>query len=268
MERTLLLVDDEENILTAMTRLLRRDGYRLLTANSAQTALSLLKENEVGVIVSDQRMPQVTGVEFLSQVKDLYPDTVRMVLSGYSDISTIFDAVNRGAIYKFLTKPWDDELLRDNIREAFARHELRNENKRLAEELRKANAELSDINRELELRVEQRTRLAVQSLGSLRVAQEVLEHLPLAVIGVDTEGVVVVANGSARTLTDLILGEPARDQLPSEVLAWLETGDATAGEQGTIQLNGRCWNIWRHGMGRTSSSQGQVVVLAPQPEGR
>ena len=118
-ERTLLLLDDEENILRALTRLLRRDGYKILTATNAREAFELLGRHEVHVVISDQRMPDISGTEFLSQVRALYPDTVRLVLSGYTDLRTVTEAINRGAIYKFLTKPWDDEELRREIREAF-----------------------------------------------------------------------------------------------------------------------------------------------------
>jgi diguanylate cyclase (GGDEF)-like protein/PAS domain S-box-containing protein len=118
-ERTLLLLDDEENILRALTRLLRRDGYKILSATSAREAFELLGRHEVHVVISDQRMPDISGTEFLSQVRTLYPDTVRLVLSGYTDLRTVTEAINRGAIYKFLTKPWDDEELRREIREAF-----------------------------------------------------------------------------------------------------------------------------------------------------
>jgi diguanylate cyclase (GGDEF)-like protein/PAS domain S-box-containing protein len=117
--RTLLLVDDEPNILTALTRVLRRDGYRILTAPSAAAGLELLALNEVQVIVSDQRMPEMSGTEFLGRVKEMYPNTIRIVLSGYTELRSITDAINHGAIYKFLTKPWEDDLLRENIRQAF-----------------------------------------------------------------------------------------------------------------------------------------------------
>ncbi len=120
--RTLLLLDDEENILRALTRLLRRDGYQILTASSAAEAFDLLGRHVVQVVVSDQRMPDISGTDFLSQVRTLYPDTVRLVLSGYTDLRAVTDAINRGSIYKFLTKPWDDEDLRREIREAFRTH--------------------------------------------------------------------------------------------------------------------------------------------------
>ena len=115
----LLIVDDEENILHALKRTLRRDGYEILTTTNAGEAFELLAKNDVQVIVSDQRMPDCSGTDFLSQVKEMYPATVRMVLSGYTDLAAVTDAINRGAIYKFLTKPWNDTQLREHIREAF-----------------------------------------------------------------------------------------------------------------------------------------------------
>ncbi|MBS4099543.1 MAG: EAL domain-containing protein [Sulfuricella sp.] len=122
-ERVLLLVDDEANVISALKRVLRRDGYHILTAGSGEEGLELLAKHSVGVIVSDQRMPSMTGIEFLSKVKVMYPDIVRMVLSGYTEVNTMTEAINRGAIYKFLTKPWEDEPLRATIKEAFLRYE-------------------------------------------------------------------------------------------------------------------------------------------------
>ncbi len=122
--QTLLLLDDEENILRALARVLRRDGYQILSASHAQDAFALLAKHEVQVILSDQRMPEMNGTEFFSQVKDLYPDTIRIVLSGYTDLKSVTDAINQGAIYKFLTKPWDDAHLRATIAQAFQHHSL------------------------------------------------------------------------------------------------------------------------------------------------
>ncbi|MFD0739017.1 EAL domain-containing protein [Lysobacter koreensis] len=124
-ERTLLLLDDEENVLRSLVRLFRRDGYHVLTASSVHEAFDLLASNAVQVIVSDQRMPDMSGTAFLGRVRDLYPETVRMVLSGYTDLATITEAINRGAIYRFLTKPWNDDELRDHIQAAFRAHERR-----------------------------------------------------------------------------------------------------------------------------------------------
>jgi len=118
-DRTLLLLDDEQNVLRSLVRLFRRDGYRILAAGNVRDAFGLLATNEVQVILSDQRMSEMDGTEFLGRVKMLYPDTIRLVLSGYTDLATVTDAINRGAIYRFLTKPWDDNKLREHIRQAF-----------------------------------------------------------------------------------------------------------------------------------------------------
>jgi len=117
--QTILLLDDEENILRALARLLRRDGYKILMATRAQDAFELLATHDIQVILSDQRMPEMSGTEFFSRVKDLHPETIRIVLSGYTDLKSVTDAINQGAIYRFLTKPWDDEQLRQSINQAF-----------------------------------------------------------------------------------------------------------------------------------------------------
>ncbi|MEJ2685754.1 MAG: EAL domain-containing protein [Gammaproteobacteria bacterium] len=120
---TLLVVDDEKNIRRAISRSLHAEGWRILSAGSAAEAFEVLATNEVGVVLSDQRMPGMTGTEFLARVRDLYPAIVRMVLSGYTDVKTVTEAVNRGQIYKFLTKPWDDDELRREVNAAFERYE-------------------------------------------------------------------------------------------------------------------------------------------------
>ncbi|MBS4097989.1 MAG: EAL domain-containing protein [Sulfuricella sp.] len=124
----LLLVDDEENILNALASSLRRQGYRILKASSAKEAFALLARNTVGVIVSDQRMPEMSGVDFLRRAKQLHPDAVRVVLTGYTDLKTVIEAINEGAVYKFLAKPWENEPLRALIAEAFLCYEMKQEN--------------------------------------------------------------------------------------------------------------------------------------------
>jgi len=121
--RTLLMVDDEPNVLSSLKRLFRRDGYRILTTCSAREGLDILASNAVQVVISDQRMPEMSGTEFLSRVKQLHPKCIRLVLSGYTDLNTITQAINEGAIYKFLTKPWNDDDIRETVRLAFRAHE-------------------------------------------------------------------------------------------------------------------------------------------------
>jgi|GEM_PF-1700877 len=123
-DRTLLLVDDEAALLNALKRELHGPDYNLLTAASGEEALKILAESEVQVILSDYRMPGMTGVEFLSQARRRYPDAVRMVLSGYADIEAIIDAINHGQIYKFINKPWDSRRLQEVVRDAFEHYDL------------------------------------------------------------------------------------------------------------------------------------------------
>ena len=124
-QRTLLFIDDEANMVAAIRRALRKKGYNLLLAANASEAFETLARTDVGVILCDQRMPGMSGTEFLSRVKHMYPSIVRMVLSGYTDLQSVTDAVNHGAIFKFLTKPWDDDELFKALEEAFEEFESR-----------------------------------------------------------------------------------------------------------------------------------------------
>ncbi len=120
-EPALLLVDDDASVLRALARVFKRDHYRLLLAGDTREAFDLLACNSVGVIVSDQRMPDMEGVEFLRRAKSLYPDTVRILLTGHADPQTMAEAINAGAVFKFIAKPWDDDTLRACVADAFRR---------------------------------------------------------------------------------------------------------------------------------------------------
>ncbi|MDP3842489.1 MAG: EAL domain-containing protein [Oxalobacteraceae bacterium] len=123
-QRTVLLLDDEPSVLSALARLFRQDDYQILQAHTPAEGFELLATHKVQVIVSDQRMPSMTGTAFLGKVKELYPDTIRIILSGYTELTSVIDAINGGAVYRFFTKPWDDQVLRDQLREAFEHHWL------------------------------------------------------------------------------------------------------------------------------------------------
>lgn len=116
---TLLLIDDEANMLSALKRMLRHENYRILTAGSGDEALALLAENQVGVILSDQLMPGMNGTELLARVRLMHPNIVRMLLSGHTGVDNLTEAINRGEIFRFLTKPWEEQELIDAIRAAF-----------------------------------------------------------------------------------------------------------------------------------------------------
>ncbi len=151
----ILLVDDEVNITKSLRRLLMQvEDYEILIGHSGAEGLEQIREQgEVGVIISDQRMPQMTGVEFLGEARKLAPDAVRILLTGYADIDASIAAINQGAVYRYLTKPWQDDELLTTVAEAAAHYRLISENKRLNALVAKQNAELQDWNNRLKQRV-------------------------------------------------------------------------------------------------------------------
>ncbi len=113
--KTVLFVDDEVSVLSTLKRMFRNEEYEVLTASSGTEGLEILAQVEVDLVVSDQRMPRMTGAEFLQQVSHKHPNTIRMIMSGYADIDAVIDAVNKGNISRFLTKPWDKDNLKQII---------------------------------------------------------------------------------------------------------------------------------------------------------
>lgn len=134
----ILLVDDEKDILSALVRTLRSESYQVYTANSAEEALNVMQQQDIHVVVSDQRMPAMSGSELLSKISEQHPGTVNMMLSGYSDFDAAIDAINKGKIYKFISKPWDDINLKINIREAFELYKKQKDSKHYATVFEKA----------------------------------------------------------------------------------------------------------------------------------
>lgn len=267
-ERTLLLVDDEPNILAALKRQMRGANCRILTAPGGQQGLALLESEAVDVIVSDQRMPGMTGVEFLRIVKSSHPDTVRMVLSGFTELQSVTDAVNEGAIYKFLTKPWDDIQLRAHIEEAFRHKEMVDENRRLGLELRTANLELASANRQLEDVLEQQREQIRRDGISLDIVREALLRVPMAIIALDEDRQVAYANLVARKLFgkgDALLGSAADEVMPAPVVALAARAD---GDPVSAQLAGQAYQIVAYSMGRKTRSRGTLMTFSPIPEAR
>jgi putative nucleotidyltransferase with HDIG domain len=169
-DHTVLFVDDEVNILKALKRLLRSEDMNVLCASRGQEALDLLEKNPAQVVVSDQRMPEMTGVDFLSHVRERRPDVVRMMLTGYTEMDVAVDAINRGEIYRLITKPWNDDELRATIRQAFDHADLKAEIKRLNQVTREQNFRLQDMNRNLEAKVRERTKQLAAKHQELRDA--------------------------------------------------------------------------------------------------
>ncbi|MBI5720341.1 MAG: EAL domain-containing protein [Burkholderiales bacterium] len=262
--RTLLLVDDEDNIVSALRRLLRRDGYRIVTACSGEEGLLRLAEHDVDVIVSDQRMPGMTGVEFLNRAKALYPDTVRMVLSGYTELQSIIDAVNEGAIYKFLTKPWDDERLRGHVAEAFRQKDLADENRRLARQVETANTDLADLNARLELLLSQQREHADMLAASAGSMRRLVDELPAAVAAIDPEGQIVFVNREAvERLPGALswIGRNVREAWPARLATTVLDDQATEGD---VEFEGRRFVVAKRRLPVGESAQSLLLLFNPQ----
>jgi putative nucleotidyltransferase with HDIG domain len=165
----ILFVDDEENILRSLQRLFMDEEVEVYTASSGPEGLAILtREKEIGVIVSDQRMPEMTGVDFLEKSKAISPQAIRILLTGYADVNAAIDAINRGGTFRYLNKPWNDEELVQTVKGAVQMYRLHSENKRLADIVKKQNAELKKWNTELETIVQEQTMDLQKSYDSLR----------------------------------------------------------------------------------------------------
>lgn len=154
---TLLFVDDEPSILSALRRVCRPQGYRVLTADSGAAALALLEHETVDLIVSDMRMPQMDGARLLDEVRQRWPEVVRVLLTGYADIGSTIAAINQGEIHRYIAKPWDDQELLLSLREGLERRRLRAENEALQRLTAAQNQQLQAANAGLEQRVAART---------------------------------------------------------------------------------------------------------------
>jgi signal transduction histidine kinase len=153
----ILLVDDEINVLRSLKRILREEGYNIITAQSGPDALEIMHRQPVELIVSDQRMVPMTGIEFLLQARELAPDAIRILLTGYSDVATAENAINHAEIYRFLTKPWNDSDFKSTIRQGLNKYRLELDNRRLYHQVEQQNLALKQWANELERLVEERT---------------------------------------------------------------------------------------------------------------
>jgi putative nucleotidyltransferase with HDIG domain len=169
-EHNVLFIDDEVNILKAIQRLLRHEPYEVLTASHPQEAMELLQRFEAQVVVSDQRMPEMCGVELLSAVREQHSDVVRMMLTGYTEMNIAVEAINKGEIYRLITKPWNDDELKATLRQAFDHYDLKGEIRRLNQVTREQNFKLQDMNRNLEAKVRDRTKQLAEKNAELRTA--------------------------------------------------------------------------------------------------
>ncbi len=171
----ILFVDDEQNILRTLKRLFIDSDYEIFTASSGIEAIGLLDKENFSLILSDYRMPEMNGVEFLMIAKEKTPDTIRMILTGFADVSVAISAINEGEIYKFCEKPWEGESLKVQVKRAIEHHELVSERKELLERIKVQNEELKDLNQNLEQKVDDKTHELKKAYKDLQLKVKELE---------------------------------------------------------------------------------------------
>jgi len=147
-KRTILFVDDEANVLSALRRTLRREPYECYFAEGPDQAFEILREHEIDLVVSDHLMPAMDGLTFLKKVKELYPEVVRVILTGHADLQMAIEAINEGEVFRFLTKPWMDVELKMMLKQIFDFIDLRKENQMLTHKLRQQQDMIQKIEAE------------------------------------------------------------------------------------------------------------------------
>ncbi len=172
---TILFVDDESNILASLKRLFRPLGYRIFTAEGGAQGLEIMQRETVDLVISDMRMPEMSGAQFLEKVRERWPDTVRILLTGYAEIGATIDAINKGQIYRYVSKPWEENDITLIVKHALQQKMLEREKERLEELTHKQNEELKDLNAHLEEKVLARTSELNQAMQFLEVAHEKLK---------------------------------------------------------------------------------------------
>lgn len=199
----IICVDDEPSVLRALKRLFMDEKeYEVEFISEGQQALSVLADYEPDLVISDYRMPNLNGVEFLKQAKQLWPDALRIILSGYADAAVIVQLINDGEIYKFIPKPWDDHEILITIRRALEQVELVKENRRLTHKVMEQNELLQRMNEELERRVVERTRELTFKNQALQTAHNILDQVSIGILGISDDEIIVQANRMACVLLE------------------------------------------------------------------
>ena len=184
---SVLCVDDEQNILRSIKRALFSLKIDLTLAESGEEALAIMEQKTIHVVISDMKMPHMTGAELLEKVAAKYPDTFRVVLTGFADIDATIKAVNQGRIHRYLQKPWDNQELINTIEEGLERVRLKDENARLQKLTRLQNAKLKEVNNDLEKTVLKRTRQIKAALNRIETRNRALEQVLFNVISINPD---------------------------------------------------------------------------------
>ncbi len=202
-------MDDDEGIINALQRVLKSQDYDVVCADSGKEALEVLENNDVQVVLSDLMMPDINGIELLTTVKEKYPDIVRLILTGADDKNLIAKLINTGGIYRYITKPWNNEELKSIINQGFHFYKINSDNKRLVKENKKISEDLVEMNLRLNSDMENQEKL-------MHIYISLLNEVDIPVIYIDSFRKTIRANQSSRELLN-ILPEDTLDVLFSRL---------------------------------------------------
>lgn len=218
----ILFVDDEIEILSAIKRQFRKENFISVTCNSAKEALNLLKDDEFSVIISDERMPEISGLDLMKTVKELYPNTIRIILSGYADSDTIIDAINMGEIYRFISKPWRYDNVINIITDALNKWTIEKKNRTYMEQIIAENRRL-------------KMHLSFRG-SSLNLDQNVIDEISVPMIAIGKTGNIEEMNSHALESFSKYIrkGEPITHIIPESFYNNVKTNIKDSIESGNF----------------------------------
>lgn len=252
----ILFVDDEKEILSSIKRQLRKEEFSIQTALSGEEALELLKNEIFSVVISDERMPDISGLDLMKKIKKLYPETIRIILSGYADSQTIIDSINQGEIFRFISKPWSYKDLKKSINKALEKWKINQSNRHFMESI-------IEENRRLKKRLSYRE-------TKLDLNQDVLDQVPSPIIVVGKDDTIEAFNRKVQSSVkmQIVQGQPITDIITEGEYRKLEINFSKNGgsDRAQIKINGLLFNIFIRGLRPTDDFKG-IVILEKINEG-
>ena len=263
-KKKILCVDDDPIILKALERLFRKENYDIYKAESGDEALSILEKTPIDLVISDYKMPELSGVELLKKIKKKYPTTTRIILSAYADIDSVVSAINEGQIYRYCHKPWDNDNLKLTVKQSLEYHDLQKENRILMRKIQKQNLELQSNNNYLEKKNK-------TNKFSMKLYQNILQKLPTPVLAIDITGKILLANNAAINLFPVLhkrvykthVSTIFNNDIVTYILSLLKLDESINMSSISFELDKRQFSVQVERFELSNAIKGGILVLTP-----